>query len=510
MACSTAEKQSVLQRPNIVLIMGDDIGFSDIGCYGGEIPTPNLDKLATEGIRFRQFYNMAKCETTRSTMLTGLYQGDKRAMSIGNVLKQGGYTTLQFGKEHYRKWVPQRCFAKNAMDHSLVYWTINEYFLPPSGQYAHPFELDGKALKPEEIEHQQEPLYKTDFVTDYALQYLDRAIKKDAPFFLYLPYNSAHYPLQARPEDIAKFRGKYKTGWDSLRAARYAKMVRLGVLDPKYQLSPPEGNINKFRGHPAGDEERRAKIPLYRPWNTLSDQEKNELDLEMSVFAAMVHRLDYNIGRVVDFLEKHDLMQNTLIMYLSDNGSCPYDSNRDFDHPPGGADSYRTLCAAWANLGNTPFRYFKQYGHEGGCHTQLIVHWPEMIKNKGEFTDQPGHVVDIFPTLLDVAHLQYPDSIDSQQTIPLEGESLLPIFKGEQRPVPAYFVSGVNDRFRMYREGDWKMVKVNNENWQLYNMKTDLTELHDLAGQMPEKMKILTTHYETWENNHVFDETSKE
>ena len=196
------------------------------------------------------------------------------AISIGNVLKQGGYTTLQFGKEHFRDWVPQRCYAKNAMDHSLVYWTINEYFLPPSGQYSHPFELDGKALSPDQIEHRVDPLYKTDFVTDYALKYLDEASKKDAPFFLYLPYNSAHYPLQARPEDIALFRGKYKVGWDSLRQARYERMVQMGVLDSKYQLSPPEGNINKFRGHPKGDDERRAKIPLYRPWNTLGSRKR--------------------------------------------------------------------------------------------------------------------------------------------------------------------------------------------------------------------------------------------
>ena len=232
------------------------------------------------------------------------------------------------------------------------------------------------------------------------------------------------------------------------------------------------------------------------------EQEKDELDLEMSVYAAMVHRLDHNIGRIVGYLEAHHLMDNTLIVFLSDNGSCPYDSNHDFDHPPGGAGSYRTLCAAWANLGNTPFRYFKQYGHEGGDHTPFIVHWPEVVKAKGGFTNQPGHVIDIFPTLLDVAGISYPDSIDGDATLPLEGESLLPIFKGEQRKVPPYFVSGFKDRFRMYREGDWKIVRVNGGDWQLYNMVSDMTEIHDLASNMPDKVQAMAAHYEIWKNNH--------
>jgi len=495
LGCQSSEKEPL---PNIILILGDDIGYSDLGCYGGEIWTPNLDQLAKEGIRFTQFYNMAKCEPTRSVMLTGLYQGDERALSMGGLIRDAGYTSITCGKEHFQDWVPETAYAEENFNFSFIFWLISEYFIPPSGKMANPFRLNNRKLDVRSIQPEIEPFYKTDVLTDYALHFLDSARENRKPFFLYMPYNSAHYPLQARPEDIERFRGRYRIGWDSLRHQRYRRMIELGILDKKYPLSPPEGNVNQFRGHPPGDEDIRAKIPLYRPWNTLTEQEKEDLDLEMAVFAAMVYRLDFNIGRIIQYLEEHGIRENTLILYLSDNGSCPYDSNRDFSIPPGPADSYRTLSAAWANLGNTPFRYFKQFGHGGGPNTHLIVSWPARIKNMGSITHQPGHVVDILPTLLDITGTEYPDQTNGRPSIPLHGKSLLPVFLGREREVPSYFVSGFTEKFRMFRQGDWKIVRANGQDWELYNLEEDWTEVHNQAGNYPEKVMELEDAYIHW------------
>ncbi len=495
LSCSVKENKN----PNILLIVGDDIGYSDIGCYGAEIETPNLDQLAQNGVRFTEFYNMSKCNPTRSSLFTGLYKGDERALTFVDFLNQAGYTTLMSGKEHFDNWVPDRCYAKNSFDESLTFWATTEYFIPPGGEFERPFYRNGKQLKPEEIKRQREPFYKTDVFTDYALEWLDQALQKDNPFFLYLPYHSAHYPLQAREEDIAKYRGKYRKGWDVIRQQRFERQKELGVIEPDCELSPPTDNINKFRGHPPGDEEHRAVIPKYRPWDNLTEQEKDELDLEMAVFAAMIDRMDQNIGRVLQRLKEVGELDNTLIIFFSDNGSCPYDSNRDFEHPPGGPASYRCLCAAWANVGNTPFKYFKQYGHEGGPHTHFIAHWPGVIK-ENTITDQPAHVIDIFPTILDIINAQYPEEINGAPTIPLHGSSLLPVFQGKKRPEPEFLLSGFTDRFRMYRRSDWKIVKVNAGEWELYNIEIDPTELNNLADEHPVKVKELETKYRSFMN----------
>ena len=495
-ACEPGAEKN--QRPNIVLIMGDDIGFSDIGCYGSEITTPNLDKLATQGMRFRQFYNMSKCETTRSVMLTGHYTGDERSVSLATVLKDAGYYTIHSGKEHFTAWVPKHVYAENVFHESYTFWAANEFFIPPDSVFQRPFKMQGKELPARELYYNGEEFFKTDAFTDFAIDKLSERKEKDKPFFLYLPYGAAHYPLQARKEDIDKFRGKYMIGWDSIREMRYNKMVKLGILDSKYTLSEPTSNINKFRGHPDGDEERRANIPLYRPWNSLNEDEQIELDLEMAVFAAMVHRMDYNIGRVIDYLQQTGELENTLIMFLSDNGSCPYDSNRDFDFEPGDPAGYRTLSAAWANAGNTPFKYFKQFGHEGGSHTHFIVHWPNQIQSN-QITNQPAHLVDIYPTVLEAVGIKYPETILDRPALPLHGSSMMKIFKGEQRAEPDRIVSGYQDRFRMYREGDWKIVNVNGEGWSLYSVEEDMTENHDLKDAHPEKVIELEKNYLEWQ-----------
>jgi arylsulfatase len=482
---SCAEKKDPL--PNIVLIMGDDIGFSDLGAYGGEIETPNINRLADGGLRFRTFYNMAKCNPTRSTMLTGLYAGGEGAVHIANLTKQAGYSNIMSGKEHFDPWVPEYCKAENVFDHSFYFWATTEYFLPPSGEFERPFYLEGKEIGADEIEHEKSPMYKTDFITDYALKWLGEAFQKEDPFFLYLPYHAAHYPLQARPEDIEKYRGKYLKGWDVLREERFERMQQMGVLPKGATLSPPENNLNKSRGPLIAD------YTDYYAWDTLSEAKKDSLDLEMAVFAAIIDRMDQNIGRVLKKLEDNGKLENTIIMYLNDNGSCPFYTNKIQDVPPGPANSYWSLRTAWSNLGNTPFRQHKQCGLEGGSHTPFIAYWPGKIA-PNTITDQVGHVVDIAPTFLDLLNIHYPDSIQGHATLPLHGSSLLPVFMGEQRKEPDYFISGM-DKFRMFRSGDYKIVRMNGGTWELYNMISDPSELVNLADTMPEKVNELSEFY---------------
>jgi len=493
-AASFCNSQEQLEKPNIIIIMADDIGISDIGCYGSEIQTPNLDHLANEGLRFTTFYNMAKCNPTRSSMLTGLYKGGEGATHIAHLTKKAGYYNIMSGKEHFDPWVPEYCQAENVFDNSFHFWANTQYFLPPSGEFEKPFFLGNKKLKADEIEHEESPMHKTDFITDYAIKWLEKAFTKEEPFFLYLPYNAAHYPLQARQKDVEKYRGKYLSGWDVLREKRFKKMNELGVLPANAKLSPPESNLNESRGPFV------ASYVNYYPWESLSELQKDSLDLEMSVFAAMIDRMDQNIGRVLNKLEENGKLDNTLIMFLIDNGSCPFYTNKIPDVQPGPANSYWCLRTSWANLGNTPYRQYKQCGHEGGSHTPFIAYWPGVIK-ANTITHQSGHIVDIAPTFLDILNINYPDSIEGHATIPLHGSSLLPIFKGEERNEPEYFISGL-DKFRMFRSGDYKIVRMNGGEWELYDIVNDPTELYDLSDKMPEVVNELSGFYNKINESH--------
>jgi len=415
-SCSKTEEQ----RPNIILIMADDIGISDIGCYGSEIQTPNIDRLAHEGLRFTTFYNMAKCNPTRSSLLTGLYKGGNGAVHIAQLTKEAGYFNIMSGKEHFDKWVPDYCAAEKVFDHSFYFWATTEYFLPPSGNFQRPFYLEGIELKSDEID--------------------------------------------------------------------FEKMKKLGVLPENTKLSQAEGNLNKFRG---------PLIPAYTdyyPWNSLTEEQKDSLDLEMSVFAAIIDRMDQNIGRVLTKLQDNGKLENTLIMFLADNGSCPFYSNKIKDVQPGPANSYWSLRSSWANLGNTPYRQYKQSGYEGGRHTPFIAYWPGIIQ-ANTITHQPGHVIDIVPTFLDILNIAYPDSINGYSSIPLHGKSLLPVFNSDIREEPDYFISGL-EKFRMFRSGDYKIVKFNDGEWELYNIINDPSETENLAEIFPDTLIKLSVSYE--------------
>ena len=476
-------------RPNIVLIMVDDMGYSDIGCYGGEVQTPHLDRLAEGGLRFTQFYNTAKCHTTRAELLTGNYAysiGDnnmEHGATFGEVLRPIGYRTLIAGKWHQKPLPTTRGFDR--------YFGLadgcSNFFNP--GLKARPGEgppgRKGKtrvrrwAIEDKVIMGYTSPdkdFYHTDAFTSYAIDRLDEYKDEDKPFILYLPYTAPHYPLHAWPKDIAKYRGKYKIGWDEIRKQRFARMTEMGIIGPNHKLSP------------------RAS----RAWNDLSDQQKDEEDLKMAVYAAMIDRVDQNLGRLFAKLRELGKWNNTLIMFLTDNGACPEQPNTTPDIPPGPVESYRTVSVAWANASNTPYRKFKSTDYEGGIRTPFIAHWPGVIKPG--MTAQVGHIIDVSATFRDITGAKYPTQILGNRTKPPIGKSLLPVFKGKQREPHAEIYWHFN-RANAVRQGDLKVVRAGKD-WELYDLKADPTEMHDLAKERPEKTAELAQMWEDWRQNY--------
>jgi arylsulfatase A-like enzyme len=462
------------RRTNIILILADDLGFSDLGCYGGEIETPNLDRLATEGLRFSQFYNCAKCAPTRTSILTGLYdqqtdiKESKNCVTIAEVLRRAGYTTLASGKWHVGSTPIDRGFDR----YFGMLGGSCSYFVPDET-----FRLDRKPFKTND-----KNFYTTNAFTDYALTFLDEAAQREKPFFLYLAYNAPHYPLHALPEDIDKYRGKYMKGWDVVRRERYERMIELGLIDKKWAMS-------------ARGADRHKSFSDIPPWEQVKDKQAE--DLNMAVYAAMVDRMDQNIGRILNKLKQLEIEDNTLVMFLSDNGGCPYERNRTKDIPPGPAESYRTYDSPWANVSNTPFRLYKRFNHEGGNATPFIVRWPAFIKKGGAITHQVGHIIDVMATCLQVARTEYPSRVRGRQVIPLEGKSLLPVFAGlERKGHEALFWEYM--RNKAVRKGKWKLVTIGDNPWELYDMDADRTEQHNLASKMPEKVNELAGLYEEW------------
>ncbi len=495
----TSDRHSnAASKPNIVLIMADDMGFSDIGCYGGEIHTPNLDHLAAGGLRFTQFYNAARCCPTRASLLTGLYphqagighmvgnkgypayQGylNNRCVTIAEALKLAGYTTLMSGKWHVGEerphWPVDRGFDRHF---GLISGGGNYFDITKTKAKGvkRKMALDDKPYTPP-----KEGFYMTDAFGDHAVEFIDEHSRSGKPFFLYLPFTAPHWPLHAWPEDIAKYKGKYLKGWDNLRQERYNRMVKMGIINSDWKMSPRDTTT--------------------WPW----DQEKNKelLDLKMAVYAAQIERMDHNIGKVLDKIKQLGKAENTLVMFLADNGGCAEGGPVGFDNrnnglPPGGVDSYMSYGLSWANASNTPFRRYKHWVHEGGISTPLIAHWPAVISKGGAITDQPGHIIDIMATCLDVAGVNYPAEHKAKTLVPLEGKSLLPVFEGTIRPGhEAIFWE--HEGNRAIRQGKWKLVAIHGKAWELYDLEQDRTELDNLADKYPEKVIELKSLYEIW------------
>jgi arylsulfatase len=463
------------KRPNILVMMADDMGFSDLGCYGSEIETPNLNRLAARGIRFTQFYNTARCCPTRASLLTGLYphqagighmvddkglegyQGrlNNRCATIAEVLRQGGYRTLMAGKWHVGEkrphWPCDRGFDRywGLISGACSYWRLE-----PGRQMAR----DNEPIKPE-----GEKFYMTDAFADHAIEMLHEEGRGPKPFFMYLAFTSPHWPLHAWPEDIAKYKGKYIDGWDALRERRRARMIEMGLLDKRWPLTPRD--------------------PAAPPWENVKDKEA--MDIRMAVYAAQIDRMDQNVGRVVKKLEELGTLDNTLVLFLADNGGCAEAVNSGKEGvPPGPADSYMSYGRPWANASNTPFRLYKHWVHEGGISTPLIVHWPAGVKARGELRDQVGHLIDVMSTSLELSGAPYPTEREGQPILPLEGVSLRPAFAGELlvRKAPIYFEHEGN---RAVRDGRWKLVATRRGPWELYDLGKDRCEQQDLAASNP-------------------------
>ena len=495
-------------KPNVVIIMADDLGFSDLGCYGSEIKTPNLDTLAKEGLRFTQFYNTAKCHSSRVSLLTGLYcdqagsESLSRGATIAEVLKPANYHTMMVGKWHLSKQPTDFGFDR--------YWGhlsgATNFFTGDDT-----FRLNGEKWPVPET-HKGKPFYTTNIITDFAIDFIDEywisqfgspagttglstrgsfgqeaTDSKKAPkpikfipygqkFFLYCAFNAPHYPLQAPEAEVKKYEGKYAEGWDILRKRRHEKQIASGLLPAKWPLSP-----------------RAAHIPA---WDSLSPENKQWEEDRMEVYAAMIDVLDQNVGRLIKHLKAKNLYENTLIMFCSDNGACPFDRTRGKKLKPWNPKSYWCYDVGWASVGNAPFRLYKQNQHEGGISSPMIVHGPkDLLKTEpGSIIRQPAHLIDFMATCLEIGKASYPEKVGARQIDPLEGKSLLPIFAGEQRNPhnSLYFHFGKD---RALRSGDWKIASAKLGRWELYNLAEDRTELNDLAAKHPERVKTMVTQW---------------
>jgi arylsulfatase len=528
-------------RPNIILIMSDDMGWSDLGCYGGEIETPNLDALARHGVRFTQFYNTGRCCPTRATLLTGLYphqagvghmmedrgfdgyRGDlnRRCVTIAEVLRTAGYRTYMCGKWHVTKkvnpggeadkhnWPLQRGFDR-------FYGTIHG-----AGSFFDPNSLvrDNTRISPyADPEYQPDEFYYTDAINDHAARFVADHARDHAgkPLFMYVAHTAAHWPMHAKPADIAKYKGQYDAGYDAIRAARLQRQKSLGLVDPAWKVTPQRGGA----------------------WNKVEDREFERRCME--VYAAMIDCLDQGIGRLVAELKRTNQFDNTLILFLQDNGGCAEGIGRGKNNPaprlradkpslpplaagflqpdmipkqtrdgfpmrqgygilPGAADTYHGYGEAWANVSNTPFREYKHWVHEGGISTPLVAHWPAGIPQSrhNALEAQPAHLVDLMATCVNFSGATYPREFQGEAIQPLEGVSLRPAFSGQplNRSQPIFWEHEGN---RAIRFGEWKLVSKHPGNWELYNMAADRTETNNLAQQDPQRVTKLADQWQAW------------
>lgn len=538
----TACTKNELERPNIILIMSDDMGYSDIGCYGGVINTPVLDGLAENGIRMTRFYNTARCCPTRASLLTGLYpqqagighmmndkgtdayRGNlsKKAVTIAEVMKEAGYSTYMSGKWHVTPYRPSNT------DSTKENWPIQRGFdkffgtIHGAGSFFDPNSL----AKDNEFISPSEDFYYTDAISDNAVEFIEKH-EGDNPFFMYIPYTAAHWPMHAKPSDIKKYKGKFDEGWDVMREMKYNNMLNMGLIKPEWKMS------------------EKDDIPAWE-----DAEMKSWYSSLMEVYAAMVDCMDQGVGRVMNALEKKGMKENTLVFFLQDNGGCaeefgfrneiePHHKDVDPDTlkpmqpgefqtnmvpkytrdgrpvligkglKPGGDDTYLGYGKPWANASNTPFRMYKHWVHEGGISTPLIVHWPAGFQAKNEFRHQPSHLIDIMATCIDVAGATYPETYKGNQVTPLEGVSLVPAFTNQNLDREAIYWE--HEGNRAVSSGRWKLVsnagrshqfnKVDTlalEEWSLYDLENDRTELNDLSAEQAELKEKLIDMWMTW------------
>jgi arylsulfatase len=506
-------------RPNILLILADDMGFSDIGCYGSEIHTPNLDSLASKGLRFSHAYNCARCCPSRASLLTGLYphqagigqmvrnlgprayQGYLRndCATLGEMLRDAGYRTGLAGKWHIGGlWnrVPEARLTWQFGDPTRPLPTdrgFEQFFGNPAGggSYFNIYPL----VDQDRIIDTPEGFYTTNNYTDAALGMIDRAVDDGKPFFVHVCYNAPHWPLHALPEDIERYRGRYAEGWDTIRAQRHERLKGLGLLNPKWPISARDPSAPAWRDNPRKD------------WD----------DARMAVYAAQIDCMDRNIGRLLRRLEEHGILDDTLVIFVSDNGGSAEflkeDGQKQREAPftrdglpmhignrpeldPGGPQTFMSYDLPWANASNSPFRLFKVYVHEGGISTPMIVHWPRTIRHPG-IVHESCHFIDLAATILDVAGAKYPAELAGRKITPLEGESFAPLLRGERwtRSQPLFWE---HEGHRAVRNGRWKLVRRFPGPWELYDMIEDRTELHDLSEKYPDVVGDLGRQYDEW------------
>ncbi len=538
---TTSDESIVAAPPNIILIMADDMGWSDLGCYGSEIATPNLDALAKRGVRFLQFYNTARCCPTRATLLTGLYahqagighmmedkgsdayRGDlnRQCVTIPEVLKPAGYRNYMCGKWHVTKhvnpnsetdrgnWPLQRGFDR-------FYGTIHG-----AGSFFDPNSLvrDNSLISPfADPQYRPKEFYYTDAISDHATGFVGDHAREhaDKPFFMYVAYTAPHWPMHAKADDIAKYKGRYDQGYNAVRAARLERLKSMGMVDPSCELTPQRGSA----------------------WSLVADKEFETRCME--VFAAMIDSLDQGVGRLVAELKRTKQLDNTLILFFQDNGGCaegmgrgtqktaPHDRDSKPSMPslgaeylqpdmipkqtrdgfsvrqgygilPGAADTYHGYGEAWANVSNTPFREYKHWVHEGGISTPLVAHWPAGIPKSrhNALESQPAHLIDLMATCVNLAGATYPTEYRGQSIQPMEGVALTPAFSGEslQRSQPLFWEHEGN---RAIRDGDWKLVSKHPGDWELYNIAMDRTEMNDLQAKHADRVAMMAGQWQDW------------
>jgi arylsulfatase A-like enzyme len=500
---------------NVLLILNDDMGYSDIGCYGGEVQTPNLDRLAADGLRFTQFYNTARCCPTRASILTGLhphqasvghmmddleyegYRGDlnHRAVTIAEALKLNGYATYMSGKWHITQHTDP-----NGDKHS---WPcqrgFDEFFgiITGAANYWKPITLS-RNNESVSLDDLPEDFFFTDAISDQAADFIrdHKGDKPDQPFFLYTAFTAPHWPLHAHEEDIAKYRGRFSAGWDKLREERLERLHAEGILDARWGLS-----------------ERDASQV---PWEEAENKAWQERRME--VYAAQIDRMDQGIGRIIDALEETGQLEDTLILFLADNGGCAEELGSRMNNPmiapattragdpvqrgndptvmPGPEETYQSYGIPWANLSNAPFREYKHWVHEGGISTPLIAHWPTRIKDAGQLRHQPGQLTDIMATVLDVTGSDYPETFDGNDILPLEGISLQPIF--DNQPNGKETLIWEHEGNRAIRKDKWKLVCKYPGDWELYDLNADRSELNDLAAEEPNRVIEMAAEHDAW------------